>query len=117
MQFSPMKICMGKCSPPNNPQLRLFISYSFILFEYGLLTFLHHQSSYLNRDGFMKKDDAWFQYYYDVVGYPHADDEKGTTREISPHLKWRFGVKSQADAFSSIKHKVLVFLLFGNMAF
>ena len=42
-QFSPMKICMGKCSPHNNPQLRLFISYwltpSFILFEYGLLIF------------------------------------------------------------------------------
>ena len=64
----------------------------------------------------MKKDDAWFQYYYDVVGYPHADDEKGTTREISPHLKWRFGVKSQAHVFSSIKYRVFVLLLFGNMA-
>ena len=29
-QFSPMKICMGKCSPHNNPQLRLFISYWLI---------------------------------------------------------------------------------------
>ena len=64
----------------------------------------------------MKKDDAWFQYYYDVVGYPHTDDEKGTTREISPHLKWRFGVKSQAHVFSSIKYKAYVLLLFGNMA-
>ena len=59
----------------------------------------------------MKKDDAWFQYYYDVVGYPHADDEKGTTREISPHLKWRFGVKSQAHVLSNIKYKVLVFFI------
>ena len=82
----------------------------------GFFDFLRHQSSNLNRDGFIKKDDAWFQYYYDVVGYAHADDEKGTTREISPHLKWRFGVKSQAHVFSSIKYRVFVLLLFGNMA-
>lgn len=95
-------------------------STSFIYFilinKNGLIYFLRHKSSYLNRDGFIKKDDAWFQYYYDVVGYAHADDEKGTTREISPHLKWRFGVKSQAHVFSSIKYRVFVLLLFGNMA-
>ena len=54
------------------------------------------QYTYSYSPGYVKKDDSWFQYYYDVIGYPHADDPKGNSRDISDHLKWRFGVRSEA---------------------
>ena len=46
------------------------------------------------RPGYNKRDDSWFQYYFDAIGYPHTDDPKGEEREISPKYRRRFGVKS-----------------------
>ena len=42
------------------------------------------------------KPDSWFQYYYDAIGYPHADDPKGKSRTISPKWRWRFGARAKA---------------------
>ena len=43
-----------------------------------------------------QKSDTWFQYYYDAIGYPHAEDPKGKSRTISPEWRWRYGEKSNA---------------------
>ena len=52
--------------------------------------FLHYNFTY--REGF-KKDESWFQYYYDVVGYPHQEDDK-KSREHSGYIQHVFGVRS-----------------------
>ena len=43
-----------------------------------------------------QKPDSWFQYYYDAIGYPHADDPKGESRRISPKWLWRYGERGTA---------------------
>ena len=45
-----------------------------------------------------QKSDSWFQYYYDAIGYPHADDPQGKARTISPQWRWRYGERSIAVA-------------------
>ncbi len=61
-----------------------------------LISCLAHRVLLFYRDD-IKKDDSWFQYYYDVVGYPHPEDSKKKAREHSNHLKNVFGVRSLAN--------------------
>ena len=57
------------------------------------------------------KPDSWFQYYYDAIGYPHADDPKGKSRTISPKWRWRFGARAKATITRS-NPKLKIFFFF-----